>query len=393
MYKMQKQKYREKIQTKTGNLISQRKLEERNTAMQFRPADFHGITNIQRKKNETGLPDDLKSGLESASGFTMDDVRVHYNSEKPAKMQAYAYTQGTNIHVAPGQERYLPHEAWHVVQQKQGRVQPTMSLSGIAVNDNPGLEQEADTMGNLVLQGKFKQLGKTMKPVNSEVVQRALVMDSSLHNVEEQKIQVRTTGKKQTLKYSWVKADHAGWGNGQAECVQNAIEMSHSVKQNPDTLNLIKGAIGVGEDNLLWIYGQENKQEENGMGSISVTSYVIKHKHNVSNGTLEDGSYITHFDEKDRHVDRKVGKGQETEKVIGTTNGEHYHCAGETYMKNFAGRKEKGIVYNDGKIETTYYIGGRNKAIKNLASFLAEGASGSTKHHIFDMNVYQPKNR
>ena len=58
-----------------------------------------------------------------------------------------AYTQGTNIHVAPGQERHLPHEAWHVVQQAQGRVRPTMQLKGIEVNDDMGLEQEADVMG------------------------------------------------------------------------------------------------------------------------------------------------------------------------------------------------------------------------------------------------------
>ncbi|HAP61901.1 MAG TPA: hypothetical protein DCR93_21180, partial [Cytophagales bacterium] len=33
---------------------------------------------------------------------------------------------GTDIHLAPGQQKHLPHEAWHVVQQKQGRVKPTL---------------------------------------------------------------------------------------------------------------------------------------------------------------------------------------------------------------------------------------------------------------------------
>ena len=41
-------------------------------------------------------------------------------------MQARAYTQGSEIYMAPGQERHLAHEAWHVVQQKQGRVQAQM---------------------------------------------------------------------------------------------------------------------------------------------------------------------------------------------------------------------------------------------------------------------------
>ena len=93
------------------------------------------------------MPDNLKAGVENLSGIDMSDVRVHYNSSKPAEVGALAYTQGTNIHVAPGQERHLPHEAWHVVQQAQGRVQPTMQLKGVAVNDDVGLENEADLRG------------------------------------------------------------------------------------------------------------------------------------------------------------------------------------------------------------------------------------------------------
>lgn len=89
----------------------------------------------------------------------MNDVKVHYNSDKPAQIQAFAYAQGTDIHVAPGQEKHLPHEAWHVVQQKQGRVQQTVQMKGgIAVNDDKGLESEADVMGTKAFQ--FQQLGK-----------------------------------------------------------------------------------------------------------------------------------------------------------------------------------------------------------------------------------------
>lgn len=98
--------------------------------------------------NRTGLPDGLKSGLESLSGLAMDQVRVHYNSSKPAELQAHAYAQGTEIHLAPGQDHHLPHEAWHLVQQAQGRVRPTLQLNGgVAVNDDPLLEREADQMG------------------------------------------------------------------------------------------------------------------------------------------------------------------------------------------------------------------------------------------------------
>ncbi|WP_083629280.1 eCIS core domain-containing protein [Tenacibaculum agarivorans] len=113
---------------------------------------------IQKKPNNTGLPDNLKSGIENMSGYSMDDVKVHYNSNKPAQLNAHAYAQGTDIHVASGQEQHVPHEAWHVVQQKQGRVQPTTSVNGSQVNDNAGLETEADVMGAKALQMKVKQV-------------------------------------------------------------------------------------------------------------------------------------------------------------------------------------------------------------------------------------------
>lgn len=102
---------------------------------------------IQRKPNNTGLPDHLKAGVENLSGFSMDGVKVHYNSSQPSTVQALAYTQGTDIHVAPGQEQHLPHEAWHVTQQMAGRVEPTTEVGGMPVNDNIGLEHEADVMG------------------------------------------------------------------------------------------------------------------------------------------------------------------------------------------------------------------------------------------------------
>ncbi|WP_198120265.1 eCIS core domain-containing protein [Massilia rhizosphaerae] len=98
--------------------------------------------------NRIGLPDGLKSGIESLSGMPMDHVRVHYNSSQPAQLNALAYAQGSDIHLGPGQEQHLPHEAWHVVQQAQGRVRPTTQMKdAVPVNDDQGLEREADVMG------------------------------------------------------------------------------------------------------------------------------------------------------------------------------------------------------------------------------------------------------
>jgi hypothetical protein len=86
---------------------------------------------VQAQTNRTGIPDHLKSGLENLSGMDLSGVRVQYSTSRPAQLNALAYTQG--------QERHLPHEGWHAVQQMQGRVRPTMQLKGwVAVNNDKG---------------------------------------------------------------------------------------------------------------------------------------------------------------------------------------------------------------------------------------------------------------
>lgn len=99
------------------------------------------------KPNRTGMPNQMKAGIESLSGLDMSDVRVHANSNKPVKLNALAYTQGNEIHLGPGQERHLPHEAWHVVQQKQGRVHSEYFKKGYGINSDQYLEKEATNRG------------------------------------------------------------------------------------------------------------------------------------------------------------------------------------------------------------------------------------------------------
>lgn len=97
-----------------------------------------------------GLPAGLRAGVEALSGLPMGDVRVHRNSPEPAKLGALAYAKGSDIHLGPGQEQHLPHEAWHVVQQKQGRVQATTQMKGLKVNEDARLEAEADRVHALI---------------------------------------------------------------------------------------------------------------------------------------------------------------------------------------------------------------------------------------------------
>lgn len=144
---------------------------------------------LQKKENNTGLPDNLKTGMENLSGMSLDDVKVHRNSDKPAQLQAHAYAQGTDIHLGPGQEKHLPHEAWHVVQQKQGRVKPTTQMKVKSyINDDVGLEKEADVMGNKAFQSqtqkpflKQKKEKKTSLFGDSSPIQPRLKISGAFH--------------------------------------------------------------------------------------------------------------------------------------------------------------------------------------------------------------------
>ncbi|WDF65958.1 eCIS core domain-containing protein [Flavobacterium sp. KACC 22763] len=148
-----------------ANSLTEKPIQNKAITLQDnRPASI-----LQRKANNTGLPDNLKSGIENLSGHSMDDVKVHYNSDKPAQLNAHAYAQGTDIHIASGQEKHLPHEAWHVVQQKQGRVKPTLQMKGkVNVNDDKGLESEADIMGTKALNYSNKQIVPAHTPIQKK---------------------------------------------------------------------------------------------------------------------------------------------------------------------------------------------------------------------------------
>ena len=98
----------------------------------------------QPAENLTGIPAQMKIDFEQRSGMSFDDVRVHYHSEEPAKLDALAFTRGEDIYIGPGQERHLRHELTHVVQQKQGLVTPTGMAGGLPVNNDPELERLAE---------------------------------------------------------------------------------------------------------------------------------------------------------------------------------------------------------------------------------------------------------
>ena len=104
----------------------------------------------------SGIPESVQTKMEGVLNTGLSGVNVHPNSGKATEVGALAYTQGTDIHVAPGHynpgtsegKKLLGHELTHVAQQMEGRVQPTGEVGGLPLNDSPALEKEADSLGS-----------------------------------------------------------------------------------------------------------------------------------------------------------------------------------------------------------------------------------------------------
>ncbi|HEX2899715.1 MAG TPA: DUF4157 domain-containing protein, partial [Bacteroidia bacterium] len=122
-------------------------------------------------RSNSGIPDHVKSQMEGSFGTSFDDVKVTANSNAAKDAGALAFAQGNNIHFAPGQfnpeskggQELLGHELAHVVQQRQGRVQANAEVSGMPVNNDRGLEAEADSMGAKAAQFKADSSASVQK--------------------------------------------------------------------------------------------------------------------------------------------------------------------------------------------------------------------------------------
>ena len=118
---------------------------------------FASNTPVQ-KKSSNGIPEDVHSKLTATMGTDFSNVNVHTNSNQATQLNALAYTQGNDVHFAPGQfkpntsqgQQLIGHEFAHVVQQAEGKVKPTVEVNGMPVNDDVGLESDADRIGDEV---------------------------------------------------------------------------------------------------------------------------------------------------------------------------------------------------------------------------------------------------
>lgn len=140
------------------------------------------------------LPEAVKGKMESAIGSDFSNVNIHANSGKAVEAGALAYTQGADIHFAPGQynpssrsgQELLAHELTHVQQQSEGRVKSTGQVAGMALNDDKSLEKEADDVAakaagsDMTASGTQKQLKKASGGSGKAPVQRFKMRDSDI---------------------------------------------------------------------------------------------------------------------------------------------------------------------------------------------------------------------
>jgi hypothetical protein len=112
------------------------------------------------------LPAPTRAKMESSFGADFSSVRVHQGPEADA-IGARAFTHGSDIHFGAGEyqpgarggDELLGHELAHVVQQSQGRVEATAQAKGLPVNDDGGLEHEADVAGAAAARGERVSMG------------------------------------------------------------------------------------------------------------------------------------------------------------------------------------------------------------------------------------------
>ena len=162
-----------RLKKNTSVLTGENSQTEKTNQLQLMADQSDRVQNLH-KSNNTGLPEPIKKGTESLSGHSMNDVKVHYNSSEPEKVNAHAFAKGNEIHLASGQEKHLPHEAWHVVQQKQGRVNPTSEVNGTKINDSERLESEADSMAQKIVSKGKNNVGSSTDEIEALTLEENL---------------------------------------------------------------------------------------------------------------------------------------------------------------------------------------------------------------------------
>ncbi|MCP5047243.1 MAG: DUF4157 domain-containing protein, partial [bacterium] len=81
----------------------QRKEEELKAECTLQKAAREEKVSDTGSSSGSGIPESVQTRMEKVLNTGLSDVKVHTNSSKASEVGALAFTQGSDIHVAPGQ--------------------------------------------------------------------------------------------------------------------------------------------------------------------------------------------------------------------------------------------------------------------------------------------------
>ncbi len=221
------------------------------------------------------FPWDVLGPMNHAFDVDFSTVDVFKNDPSAQDMGALAYTQGNEVHFAPGQydpssqkgKELIGHELTHVVQQREGKVQPTQKGNGIAINDNPDLEAEADQLGQQAAQGKMtnKVQGK------GGGVQR---QEDDALRVEKGQITFDAEGNDQEDSIYFTR--HAHWpGGSSGVTIGRGYDLGHRGSRNVIEEELQN--VGISVDKFSGAIGLKGDDAKNWLNANSSTLPTITH--------------------------------------------------------------------------------------------------------------------
>ncbi len=251
--------------------------------------------------------------MQAGLGTSLADTKVVKNSPKAKAMNAKAFAEGNKIHFSPGQyqpdtksgQEVLGHEIIHSIQQRQGKVKATESHGGQKVNNDVGLENQANSerdriaKGNMAsaglqnapqMQGEapaaqgfgfLKKIGSSISSAASSVFNAGKKAVSGVKNIATKTIQKGTSFVKKGLGvagniFNKAKGFAKGVVNKGIGMAKNAAASAWSGAKK--TLNVIKSGGGILKDavnsGMSWI----KSKVEKGMDVATAVTGFVKDK-------------------------------------------------------------------------------------------------------------------
>jgi uncharacterized protein DUF4157 len=138
-------------------------------------SDMHADAPAPPRGGGAPLPESVRDQMEQSFAADFSSVRIH-EGPQAAAIGATAFTQGEQIHFAPGAYdpsgpaglELLGHELAHVVQQRAGRVSVAQAHGADLVNADASLEAEADRAGARAARGQAAGIAGGGAPARAE---------------------------------------------------------------------------------------------------------------------------------------------------------------------------------------------------------------------------------